>query len=167
MNNKVDKTGEENGKAVAWEEAFIHLMKVYFRYLLDYWRNPCALWHLFIMDIKIMNLMWSCSAGRNNANDTDAKPNTNFFIWKFYPGRAKKREYRWCDNYIGEFAKYPQFIFLCDKAILRSLLFLDWPHYSILNLNQISYLVMFAYISFTLGDSFRYSSSFIISSKVR
>ncbi|KAK1297084.1 hypothetical protein QJS10_CPB15g00237 [Acorus calamus] len=28
VNNEVDKTGNENGKAVAWEKAFIHLMKV-------------------------------------------------------------------------------------------------------------------------------------------
>lgn len=28
VNNKVETTGEENGKAVAWERAFINLVKV-------------------------------------------------------------------------------------------------------------------------------------------
>lgn len=28
MNNKVEATGKENGKAVAWERAFINLVKV-------------------------------------------------------------------------------------------------------------------------------------------
>lgn len=28
MNNKVETTGQENGKAVAWERAFINLVKV-------------------------------------------------------------------------------------------------------------------------------------------
>jgi len=30
VNNEVDRTGNENGKAVAWEKAFIRLVKVKF-----------------------------------------------------------------------------------------------------------------------------------------
>ncbi|KAK1322345.1 hypothetical protein QJS10_CPA03g02418 [Acorus calamus] len=36
VNNEVDKTGNENGKAVAWEKAFIHLMKISYLVMFAY-----------------------------------------------------------------------------------------------------------------------------------
>ncbi|OAY77489.1 Niemann-Pick C1 protein [Ananas comosus] len=95
VNNKVDKTGEENGKAVAWEEAFIHLMK-----------------EEIMPMIQMQNLTLAFSSESSIQEEL-------------------KRE---------------------STADAITIL--------------ISYLVMFAYISFALGDSFRCSSSFIISSKV-
>ncbi|XP_020084535.1 Niemann-Pick C1 protein-like [Ananas comosus] len=95
VNNKVDKTGEENGQAVAWEEAFIHLMK-----------------EEIMPMIQMQNLTLAFSSESSIQEEL-------------------KRE---------------------STADAITIL--------------ISYLVMFAYISFALGDSFRCSSSFIISSKV-
>ncbi|XP_019702346.1 uncharacterized protein [Elaeis guineensis] len=94
VNNEIDKTGKENGKAVAWEKAFIHLVKEEL--------GPM---------VQLQNLTLSFSSESSIQEEL-------------------KRE---------------------STADVITIL--------------ISYLVMFAYISFTLGDTPR-MSSFLVSSKV-
>ncbi|KAG9443097.1 hypothetical protein H6P81_018951 [Aristolochia fimbriata] len=94
VNNEVDKTGKENGKAVAWEKAFIHLVK-----------------EELIPMVQKQNLTLSFSSESSIEDEL-------------------KRE---------------------SSADVITIL--------------ISYLVMFAYISFTLGDA-PHLASFYISSKV-
>ncbi|XP_038979789.1 NPC intracellular cholesterol transporter 1-like isoform X2 [Phoenix dactylifera] len=94
VNNEIDKSGKENGKAVAWEKAFIHLVKEELQPM-----------------VQLQNLTLSFSSESSIQEEL-------------------KRE---------------------SAADVITIV--------------VSYLVMFAYISFTLGDSPR-MSSFIVSSKV-
>ncbi|XP_073112906.1 uncharacterized protein [Elaeis guineensis] len=94
VNNEADKNGKENGKAVAWEKAFIHLVKEELRPM-----------------VQLQNLTLSFSSESSVQEEL-------------------KRE---------------------STADVITIV--------------VSYLVMFAYISFTLGDS-PHMSSFIVSSKV-
>lgn len=95
VNNEVDRTGNENGKAVAWEKAFVRLVK-----------------EELIPMVQLYNLTLSFSSESSVQEEL-------------------KRE---------------------STADVITIL--------------VSYLVMFAYISFTLGDSPHLSTSFFVSSKV-
>lgn len=115
--------------------------------------NPLCMWNA----VKIINM-----AGGDIADGTSTRLVPYFFIWKLNTERIDQREYSWCNNHTGKLLTFS--FCSCSKEILN---FICFGH-NVAIAMQISYVVMFAYITLMLANFPRHRSvlSILVSTKV-
>lgn len=159
VNNVIDKESNETQKAVAWEKAFIQLVKVcslchfifhcWCEFFSSHWpcECPCGWQEELLPMARERNLTLSFSS-ESSIEDELKRESTADAITILVTTPSSVWNFNLSPIYLGPF--------LCSLF--------NWLFFCI-SLFQISYLVMFAYISLTLGDTPRLST-FYISSKV-